>query len=276
MRILIADDDPALRTTLADALTRDGLLVEEAEDGAAALDRLFDERLPEVDVLISDIRMPRRSGVDVLSTLRRQNKRLPVVLMTGFGDGARRTNLDPLYPLEVLEKPFDIGALREVLASVSLEETLQGNDSQRLVNREERFVVVADDDREMRELMCDTLRAAGYVVRSAADGRELLALLTATSRGELPRPDAVITDIRMPRCSGLDVVHAMRLAQWDQPVIVVTGFGDPHTHSSATELGATAVLDKPFDSDTLVGFVDVVIATASVADDGPRSDGARS
>ena len=271
MRILIAEDDAALRTTLAGALARDGALVEQAADGAAALERLLDERLPEVDVLISDIRMPHRSGVDVLSTLRRENKRMPVVLMTGFGDGARRMNLDPLYPLDVLEKPFDIGVLREILASVSLEPTLQGTEAQRLVRWEGRFVVVADDDREMRDLMCETLRVAGYVVRSAADGRELLSLLTATSRGELPRPDAVIADIRMPRCSGLDVVQAMRLAQWDQPIILITGFGDPQTLAVATELGATAVLDKPFDADTLVGFVDVVIACSDADDASPRT-----
>lgn len=255
MRILIAEDDPALRSTLAETLARDGLFVEDVSDGAEALQRLLDESRPPIDVLVSDVRMPRLNGVELLSALRRVGRRLPVVLMTGFGDGTSSASLDPLYPLEVLDKPFDVDVLRSILESVSLEETLRSE-----VDRSRRFVLVAEDDRELREGMAETLREAGYRVRTAADGRELLSLLTSASQGEIARPDVVVTDVRMPRYSGLDILRAMRLADWRQPVIVVTGFGDPRTHASAAELGATVVLDKPFDADDLVGMVDIVLS----------------
>lgn len=258
MRILIAEDDEALRTTLAETLTRDGIVVEDVADGAMALERLLDTSRPPVDVLVSDIRMPRLDGVELLSALRRVGRRLPAVLMTGFGDGARRASLDPLYPLEVLDKPFDVDSLRSILGSVCLDETLHSE-----VDRTKRLVLVAEDDRELREGMAETLRDAGYRVRTAANGHELLAHLTAASRGEVARPDVIVTDVRMPKCSGLDILRAMRLAEWRQPVIVITGFGDPRTHAAAAELGATVVLDKPFDGDDLVGMVDIVLSGAS-------------
>jgi CheY-like chemotaxis protein len=117
-------------------------------------------------------------------------------------------------------------------------------------------VVVADDDGDVRAVVAEVLRADGYEVVEASDGGELLALLEssamAASRGERGvAVSAVVSDVRMPWFGGMDVLTALRCAAWSLPVILMTAYGDDETHAEARDLGASAVLDKPFDLDVL-------------------------
>jgi len=132
------------------------------------------------------------------------------------------------------------------------------------------FVMIAEDDEQLRSLLADTLVEDGCVVRTAADGRDLLAMLSAVSRAEMPMPSLIVMDVRMPRCSGIDVLTALRLAEWDVPVVIITAFGDGELHATAGTLGAAAVLDKPFDLDTLRAVVRILslpLATVRRDDD---------
>jgi len=114
-------------------------------------------------------------------------------------------------------------------------------------------VILAEDDLEMRSMLAESLRRDGYQVVEAADGRALEALIRssfhATPQGE--PVDLIVTDVRMPGCSGLSVLEAVREAHWAIPVIVITAYGDEATHDEARQLGAVAVFDKPFDLDDL-------------------------
>ena len=127
------------------------------------------------------------------------------------------------------------------------------------------FVFIAEDDAELRGILADALIEDGCTVRTASDGRELLAMLSAVSRGELAMPTLLVMDVRMPRCSGMDVLTALRLAEWDLPVVIMTGFGDGELHANAGTLGAAIVLDKPFELDTLRCVVQVLSLPASTA-----------
>lgn len=121
------------------------------------------------------------------------------------------------------------------------------------------LVFLAEDDMELRRMLCESLRDAGYDVLSASTGHEMLKLLTAASRAEVAAPDVIVMDVRMPRCGGLDVLAALRLADWQQPVIMITGFGDPSLHERATSYGASVSLDKPVDTDDLVDIIDLLL-----------------
>jgi CheY-like chemotaxis protein len=123
-------------------------------------------------------------------------------------------------------------------------------------------VFLAEDEPVFRRVVGDALRDGGFDVLSASSGHEMLALLTAASRGEVQEPDAIVMDVRMPRCSGLDVLGALRLADWRQPVIMMTGFGDPELHERAAAYGASVILDKPFEADDLVSMIDLLLRLA--------------
>lgn len=115
-------------------------------------------------------------------------------------------------------------------------------------------VVIAEDDAAMRFMLAEELRRDGCEVIEATNGEELLDCL-ATVFFETDDPaatvDLIVSDLRMPKLTGMDVLCVLRLARRKTPLILITAFGDEDTRSEARELGAVAVLDKPFEVDDL-------------------------
>ena len=114
------------------------------------------------------------------------------------------------------------------------------------------LVLVADDDEDMRAHVAATLRADGCSIIEARDGAELLEVLRHAINDPELRPDVLVTDVRMPRLSGLGVLDALRRAQWNLPVIMMTVVSDESIRTVAKRLGAIGVLHKPFDPNDLV------------------------
>lgn len=102
-------------------------------------------------------------------------------------------------------------------------------------------VLVAEDHREMRELLVAVL-STDHEVLAARNGDDLL---TQLRYAEAPI-DVVVTDLRMPGLDGLTALRYLRHAGVRAPVVLITAFGDPATHTEARKLGAAAVFDKPF------------------------------
>lgn len=121
LRVLIADDDDDLREKLAQLLGRRGCLTWEARNGAEVIDWLrvsHDLALPPPDVMLLDVRMPRHTGLDLLTELRRSGWHLPVVLMTALVNDEVRDAAIVWGAAAVLEKPFSSDALETVLLNV--------------------------------------------------------------------------------------------------------------------------------------------------------------
>jgi DNA-binding response OmpR family regulator len=112
-------------------------------------------------------------------------------------------------------------------------------------------ILLAEDNDEMRTMLASILRRDGYVVIEAKDGRELVKHLSEHGTGEASDIDLVISDIRMPGASGLDVLAGLREVDWSMPVILITAFGSVDTKSRAGVLGAAILLDKPFELEDL-------------------------
>jgi CheY-like chemotaxis protein len=112
-------------------------------------------------------------------------------------------------------------------------------------------VVVADDDEDMRALVVNALRGDGHDVVEACDGEELLLALEEGIDNPAKRPDVVVSDVKMPRLSGLGVLAALHRAQLQFPVVLMTVLADESIESVARSLGAVGILRKPFDVDDL-------------------------
>jgi len=116
-----------------------------------------------------------------------------------------------------------------------------------------RRVLLAEDDPDMRALLASALRHDGLDVIEVADGTELFDYIGSTWAGAGPqgRPDLIISDVRMPGFTGLEILDILRQAEFGLPVILITAFGSPETHQQAHRLGAVAVFDKPFELEDL-------------------------
>lgn len=110
-RVLIAEDDRAMRTLVSLSLRRAGLEVIEAHDGTALrafVDTFIDH---PVDLIVTDVCMPGPSGLDVLERLRAADHRTPVIVMTAFADERARERALALGAT-LFDKPFELTELR--------------------------------------------------------------------------------------------------------------------------------------------------------------------
>jgi len=121
-------------------------------------------------------------------------------------------------------------------------------------------ILLAEDDKEMRSLLALSLRNGGYRVTVCRDGMGLLTYLEPflfpnKIKLEEKNVDLIISDIRMPGISGMEVLEGIPKSTGVPPMILITAFGDEETHARATEFGAAAMFDKPFDMDDLLAKV---------------------
>jgi two-component system response regulator HydG len=107
-------------------------------------------------------------------------------------------------------------------------------------------VLLIDDDAGVRDSMERTLRTAGYAVQSAATGEEGYELARSGMF------DVILSDMRMPGISGLDVLRRLRDHQVDAAFIIMTGFGTVDSAVEAMKLGAVDFVQKPFFRDELL------------------------
>jgi two-component system response regulator PilR (NtrC family) len=106
-------------------------------------------------------------------------------------------------------------------------------------------ILVVDDERSMRELLAIVLRREGHDVKLAESGRAAVALL------EREPVDLLISDIKMPDMSGVDVLRAAKRLDADVIGIMITAFASTDTAVEALRMGAYDYLSKPFDVDEL-------------------------
>ncbi|HYE62889.1 MAG TPA: sigma-54 dependent transcriptional regulator [Phycisphaerales bacterium] len=109
-----------------------------------------------------------------------------------------------------------------------------------------KTVLVVDDKEMMRDSVCVTLERAGFTVVSAPDGAAALETIAKK------RPDAVVTDMKMPHMTGIELLEKVRQIDDELPVVLMTAFGTIETAVKAMKLGAFDYLTKPFEGDELI------------------------
>ncbi len=136
----------------------------------------------------------------------------------------------------------------------------------------DKRILVADDESVIRETVGEVLTKYGCQVETARDGREAIAMIQQRHSGDGAGEayDLVLCDIRMPGPSGYDVFAAVKDADADCPVVLMTGFGYDPNHSiiRARQEGLSAVLFKPFKVDQLLNEVREALAGRSEASGG--------
>jgi two-component system, NtrC family, response regulator AtoC len=116
-------------------------------------------------------------------------------------------------------------------------------------------VLVVDDEPLVRWSIAETLRSGGYDVVEAGEADSALRALV-----EEQPPDAILLDLRLPDCSDLRLLETIKLILPGTPVVLMTAFGTPELAAEARQLGAYAVLEKPFDLAALEPLLDAALA----------------
>jgi DNA-binding response OmpR family regulator len=135
-------------------------------------------------------------------------------------------------------------------------------------------LLLIEDDTEMRRMLAAALRRDGHFVVEAANGDDAFDWLgPGVLDGDLERvPDLVVSDIRLPYFTGLEILESLQVSTRRIPVILITGFPDRETYARASELGAECVLEKPFDLGELRAAVHLALRTHRQRSPEPSDD----
>lgn len=111
-------------------------------------------------------------------------------------------------------------------------------------------ILVVDDNEVFREQLARALRRRGLEVRTAANCDDATAAATAES------PELAVIDLRMPECSGLELIQRLLAVDPTTRIVVLTGYGSIATAVEATKLGAVNYIPKPADADDVLAAFD--------------------
>jgi DNA-binding response OmpR family regulator len=226
--ILLAEDDPAMRALAAEFLTQEGYLVLSAGDGEGAL-AVWHEHGP-VDLLLTDVLMPRKTGTALAEELRELQPGLPVVFMSGCTAGLIPEVSALPAGATLLEKPFGlrnlVDAVRERLEHPA---------------RTPRVLLV-DDEVAISMPMASYFRRLGCCAEVAGEPEEAAALAVCR------RYDVAILDLRLTRWGGgegLQVIEEIRRSNPGAAIVVLSAYVDEDSEQEARRRGADLILRKP-------------------------------
>lgn len=115
-RVLVVDDEPAIRALVAKIVERAGFPVESARDGAEAIDRL---EADEYGVVVVDLMMPNVDGYALIEHIKQRGGRAPAIIVISAGDSAALRQLDGSMVHSIVRKPFDIDVLGDLIAAAA-------------------------------------------------------------------------------------------------------------------------------------------------------------
>ncbi|HMX29067.1 MAG TPA: response regulator, partial [Blastocatellia bacterium] len=171
-RILIAEDDADLRDLLQDDLEDAGYETVAAIDGRAALVRL-EKQDEQIDLVITDVRMPSLGGGELLSAVRTQRPEIPVIVITAFGSVEQAVEMVKAGAFQYLTKPFDTEDLLRAVGE-ALERTAPQREQARL-RRESpqtpsRIIGASRPMQELFKLIARAARSASTVLITGESG----------------------------------------------------------------------------------------------------------
>ncbi len=111
-KILIVEDDEAMRSLLKDILDAEGLVAEAVSNGSDALQKVMDQPF---DLIITDIQMPGLTGLDILPVIRKLQPEAPVIVITAFGSKEVHRRSFEKGATGYLEKPIHINKLKTLI-----------------------------------------------------------------------------------------------------------------------------------------------------------------
>jgi DNA-binding NtrC family response regulator len=231
-RILVVDDDAQLRLLLVDTLRAIGYEAIGVTDGIEALDLLQRET---VDIVISDIAMPRMDGLELAAQLRRQRPGLGILLITGVGtDETKRRAYSEHLCDGYLTKPFRIDKIETMIEDIVRSHAPQQDGGG------PRRILVVDDDPHFLDALVDTVSALGYKVEGTGDSDSALAALKREPAS------LVLADVSMPEMNGFDLLKLLKRHYPGMPVVIMTGHNLTEPAAAMIRERADAYLTKPF------------------------------
>jgi DNA-binding response OmpR family regulator len=116
IRVLVVDDEPAIRALVTKIVERAGFAVESARDGAEAISKLDEQ---SYGVIVLDLMMPNIDGYGLIEYIKQRGGQHPAIIVVSAGDSASLRRLDGSMVHSIVRKPFDIDVLGDLIAAAA-------------------------------------------------------------------------------------------------------------------------------------------------------------
>jgi len=245
IRILVVDDDPILLELLTDTLTAIGYEATPATDGIIALDILTTQKF---DLMITDIKMPRMDGLQLLKKVKRHYPEMPVLFITGVA------SQEVIGTAEVdgfLAKPFRIAHIEELI-----QQALSAKDTRSTRRRPELLLI--DLAGRLDETLTDGLNARGFALFTFRD-------LEASIRELINnRFSAIVADFSPWVANPRDIIERIRQHAPDTPLIINGDAFSIELHENImAEFSLAGFSPAPFATSALVDLLNRQVRTSS-------------
>jgi CheY-like chemotaxis protein len=270
------DDETVIRLLISAALVRAGYHVDAVPDGAAAWAALQGKHY---DLLVTDNSMPKITGIGLIKMLRSQASTLPVVMATGAIPTEDLKRHPWLRINAILVKPYTIEDLLEAVKKTFQEADsiashcqlllyLNTHNTKLLLGAEAecaptlpprnsgRRILVVERDGDLRQMYADALVGSDCNLDFAEDG------IAAWEALQMKQYNLLITENDVPNLTGVELVHKLRSARMDLPVVMAAGRLPVHELARNPALQLVTTLEKPF-------VLDAFLATVQNALHGP-------
>ena len=199
-QILVADDEPNLRRVLSAQLHRDGYEVIAVEDGQAALDAL---EAHHVDVVITDLRMPRVDGMELLKRVTASNPDVPVIMITAHGTVDTAVEALKHGAFDYITKPFEQSELRNVVSKATRTRELSQHDVGTEPTEPGRYRLIGQSARmtevyQVIEKVADTPSTV-LITGESGTGKELIARALHENSSRNGKPFIRVNCAAIPR-----------------------------------------------------------------------------
>lgn len=124
-----------------------------------------------------------------------------------------------------------------------------------------KSILIVDDEDQFRFSACVALRRNGYRVADACDGKRALAAILESRRRGDPF-DLIVTDIRMPELSGIELIDALKDHGVSVPICAITCFDDGALVAELSKKGCREYLEKPFTPEELVKWIGTILGSS--------------
>lgn len=261
MRILIVDDNKALRELLAALFTNVGHeIVGMLEDGSEQVE--FEIKRTRPDIVCLDYNLPGRDGITILQAIHTIAPQIDVLFMTGSSEsdleqraadaGASGFIRKPFGQAQVVRELAQVCETRKLATPVSNPALAKSAEPNLNTPRGRRGnAVIADDSGAVRLVLKGLLEEYGLkVVQSVANGEDAIV----AARNHQPR--VLCLDVNMPGISGLDALPLIREASPKTAVVMVTGCAEKSMVAAAASHGASGYIVKPLRPAHVIGYMD--------------------
>lgn len=236
IKILVVDDDPYLLDLLIETLATIGYDAVGAPDADKALDFL---RHHQVRLVITDIKLPGKSGLELAHLIKNEYPQLPVIFITGVFTPEIIEQIDTQ---RLLTKPFRIGQMENLIKQVISEPPRSDGEGI-------GAILVVDDDDGFRIMLMEALKLSGYPVLGASDSSQAINLL---QRGGVR---AVIADLMLPGMNGISLGKLIRNHWPDLPLIFITAYLTAEEQQNSAPV-ADGFLMKPFKIESITNLLE--------------------